>query len=312
MHPKIDVGPRILTARPEGPRPTTKPPRPRAAAEPSNIERPTFHVTTTTLNRQAHQLSILIKHDVASFARHQELVVANEQIRRIVSELVELFAPQGENNANKKQQVQAQCKLNELKKIQDDLDGHKDPNASQLREQPSGTQATETATDTTVEGSSVVELVGDKGKSLVHAEASLSSMSDESEDEDTTIEHYLINDDLDKEDVVEGIVEDWKSDGDVVASIDHVEIGKGEDIVYTRENVSIVEFSDVDFKEFREHIYNDKPVEEVSNPEEVPEEAKNFLHKWLKAPPPYLMQKKRYINTRGKYSGQIRSWDFDE
>ncbi|MFS7997917.1 hypothetical protein Hanom_Chr12g01147641 [Helianthus anomalus] len=236
---------------------------------------------TATLNHQAHHLSILIKHD-------------------------------GESNANKKQQVQAQCKLNELKKIQDDLDGHKDPNASQLREQPSGTQATETATNTAVEGSSVVELVGDKGKSLVHVDASLSSMSDEPDDEDTTIEHYLTNDDLDKENVVEGIVEDWKSDDDVVASIDRMEIGNGEDIVYTMENISIVEFADVDFKEFREHIYNDKPVEEVSNPEEVPEEVRNFLHKWLNAPPPYLMQNKRYINTRGKYSGQIRSWDFDE
>ncbi|KAJ0746392.1 hypothetical protein HanOQP8_Chr05g0177061 [Helianthus annuus] len=181
---------------------------------------------TATLNRQVDQLSILIQRDVASSTRHQELVVANEQIRRIVTELVELFAAQGENTINRQLQVQAQCKLDELKKIQDDLDRDKDPNALQQREQPSSTQATETATDAVVEGESGSGAGGDKGKNLVQSKASLSSLSDGSDDEDTTDEHYLMNDNLDKDDKVEGIIEVWKYDDDVVANINYMEIGK--------------------------------------------------------------------------------------
>ncbi|KAJ0783502.1 hypothetical protein HanLR1_Chr01g0021031 [Helianthus annuus] len=88
------------------------------------------------IHGHAQQIAILIKRDIASTTRHRELCVANEQIRRIVTELVELFAAQGESGSNKELQVQAQCKLDELKKIYDDLDKDKDPNASQQREQP--------------------------------------------------------------------------------------------------------------------------------------------------------------------------------
>ncbi|KAF5780825.1 hypothetical protein HanXRQr2_Chr11g0476361 [Helianthus annuus] len=51
--------------------------------------------------------------------------------------------------------------------------------------------------------------------------------------------------------------------------------------------------------------------EEIYNPIRVPEEVNLAARKWFK-PLPDETQWKRYIKTKGEYSGQIRSWDFDE
>ncbi|KAM0012792.1 hypothetical protein Hdeb2414_s0008g00285421 [Helianthus debilis subsp. tardiflorus] len=116
---------------------------------------------TFQLKRQALHLGVLNKRDVAYTDRHKTLTVATYQIRRIVTELVELFAAQGGNTPL---QVQAKCKLDELKKIQDDLDKEKDPNAAQKREQPCSSQAAEAATEAAVEGESGSGASGRRGK----------------------------------------------------------------------------------------------------------------------------------------------------
>ncbi|MFS8024783.1 hypothetical protein Hanom_Chr16g01467481 [Helianthus anomalus] len=93
----------------------------------------------------------------------------------------------------------------------------------------------------------------------------------------------MSNNDLQKDDKVVGVVEELRSDED----IDHV-----------------------DFEDFRDIAYNDPLVEANPNPESIPEEVQRVL--WLRAPPPDLTQKKRFGSIRGEFSGQIRSWDFDE
>ncbi|MFS7944162.1 hypothetical protein Hanom_Chr06g00508841 [Helianthus anomalus] len=159
-------------------------------------------VLTFQYHRHIIQSEILIKRDMAYTSRHKTLSDATEQLHIIVAELVELLAAQGENTSL---QVQAQCKLDELKKIQDDLDTDKDPNASQQREQPSGSQATEAVTNVVVEGESQRGEVasGDKGPT----EVELSILSDSDHDLQAG-EHFISNDDLDKDDEVVGIVEE--------------------------------------------------------------------------------------------------------
>ncbi|MFS7939974.1 hypothetical protein Hanom_Chr05g00458221 [Helianthus anomalus] len=111
----------------------------------------------------------------------------------------------------------------------------------------------------------------DKGKDPIEAESRLSSDSD---DEDTATEHFLTNDDLDKDDEVEGIVEDWKLDDEIAENIDHVEVAKGDSIVYTLETIPGVESVDVNLDDIREYVFADAPPEEILNPEKVPEEVR--------------------------------------
>ncbi|KAJ0883349.1 hypothetical protein HanPSC8_Chr10g0420471 [Helianthus annuus] len=92
-------------------------------------------------------------------------------------------------------QVQARCKLDELKKIQDDLDKDKDPNTAQWREQPSSSQATETTTEAAVEGDCGSDAGGGRGKGQVK----------------------------DKDDEAVGVLKDLRLDED----INHVMMSKG-------------------------------------------------------------------------------------
>ncbi|MFS7900284.1 hypothetical protein Hanom_Chr00s104324g01805171 [Helianthus anomalus] len=119
---------------------------------------------------------------MAYTSRHETLYASTERLRRIFVELLKVFAALWDNTS---QQVQAQCKLDELKKIQDDLDKDKDPNASQQRrsKDPSG----------------------DKGP----AEVELSVLSDSYGDMKAG-EHFISNNDLDKDDQVVGIVEELR------------------------------------------------------------------------------------------------------
>ncbi|KAJ0436056.1 hypothetical protein HanIR_Chr17g0900211 [Helianthus annuus] len=100
---------------------------------------------------QGSQLRQLNRKDAVTSAKHENLVKATDQLHQIITDLVELLAAQGENSTL---QVQAQCKIDELKKIRDDLDKDKDPEAARQGEQPRSSQSSETATIAQVEGES--------------------------------------------------------------------------------------------------------------------------------------------------------------
>ncbi|KAF5783979.1 hypothetical protein HanXRQr2_Chr11g0514221 [Helianthus annuus] len=51
--------------------------------------------------------------------------------------------------------------------------------------------------------------------------------------------------------------------------------------------------------------------EEIFNPIRILEEVSLAAHKWFRNLPDET-QRKRYLSTKGEYSGQIRSWDFDK
>ncbi|MFS7934905.1 hypothetical protein Hanom_Chr05g00397141 [Helianthus anomalus] len=206
---------------------------------------------------------------MAYTSRHKTLSDAIEWLHRIVSELVELLAAPGENTSL---QVQAQCKLDELKKIQDDLNTDKDPNASQQREQPSSSQATDVVTNAVVEGESQRGEVasGDKGPTGVK----LSVLSDSDHDLQAG-EHFISNDDLDKDDEGVGIVDELRPNEDV----DHAVMSKGGNVSYSM-NVQSSEGVEVDFENLRGISYKNTS--------------------------------KRFERTQGEFSGQIRSWDWDE
>ncbi|MFS7963823.1 hypothetical protein Hanom_Chr08g00742831 [Helianthus anomalus] len=92
---------------------------------------------------QGSQLRQLNRKDAATSAKHENLVKATDQLHPIITDLVELLAPQRENSTL---QVKAKCKIDELKKIHDDLDKDKDPEAARQGKQPRSSQASETAT----------------------------------------------------------------------------------------------------------------------------------------------------------------------
>ncbi|KAJ0952393.1 hypothetical protein HanPSC8_Chr02g0071711 [Helianthus annuus] len=78
---------------------------------------------------QSVQLGKFIAQDASTSARQQTLVSTTDRLLGIVTDLMSLLAAQGEILASDFQ-VQAKCKMDELKKIIDDLDKDKDPNAS--------------------------------------------------------------------------------------------------------------------------------------------------------------------------------------
>ncbi|KAJ0493047.1 hypothetical protein HanRHA438_Chr12g0550871 [Helianthus annuus] len=82
-------------------------------------------------------------------------------------------------------------------------------------------------------------------------------------------EHFISNDDLDKDDKVVGIVEVLRPDEDV----DHVVMSKGGNVSYSI-NVQSVEGVEVDFEDLRGVAYSDTPVEANSNPQRIPEEVR--------------------------------------
>ncbi|MFS7986722.1 hypothetical protein Hanom_Chr11g01013641 [Helianthus anomalus] len=150
-------------------------------------------------------------------SRHETLSAATDQIHRIVIEFVELFAAQGENTPI----------------------------------QPSSSQATEVATDAAVEGELGKDAGGSGGKGPV--EGDLGDSSNDSDHDGIMGEHFITNDDLEKDDEVVGIVEELRSDEDV----DHVS----------------AEGVEVDFEDLWGITYNDTSVEANPNPEPIPEEV---------------------------------------
>ncbi|KAF5802117.1 hypothetical protein HanRHA438_Chr06g0265111 [Helianthus annuus] len=149
-----------------------------------------------------------------------------------------------------------------------------------------------------------VEAGKDKGKA--DAESGSSSDSD-----DIDIAAELNNDDLDEDDVAEGIVEDWKLDDEIADKFNFVETGKGKSIEYMLDTIPGAESVAVNIDDLRGYVFGDALPDKIPNPVRVPEEVRQVPRKWLK---PLLdqIQKKRYVNTKRECSGQIRSWDFDK
>ncbi|KAJ0538415.1 hypothetical protein HanRHA438_Chr08g0343981 [Helianthus annuus] len=83
---------------------------------------------------QSIQLGKFIAQEASTSARQQTLVSTTDRLIGIVTDLISLLAAQGENSSSDFQ-IQAQCKMDELKKIREDLDKDKDPNASKQGEQ---------------------------------------------------------------------------------------------------------------------------------------------------------------------------------
>ncbi|MFS7910894.1 hypothetical protein Hanom_Chr02g00111531 [Helianthus anomalus] len=227
---------------------------------------------------------------MAYTSRHKTLSDATEQLHIIVVELVELLAAQGENMSL---QVQAQCKLDELKKIQDDLDTDKDPNAFQQRGQPSSSQATEAVTNPVVEGESQRGEVASGDK--FPTEVELSVLSDSGHDLQAG-EHVISNDDLDKDDEVVGIVEELRPN----EYVDHAVMSKGGNVSYSM-NVQSIEGVEVDFEHLRGIAYKNTPVDANPNQGPIPEEIQKAL--WVRKLPPDLTQKNRFERTQGEFSG---------
>ncbi|KAM0004998.1 hypothetical protein Hdeb2414_s0223g00838741 [Helianthus debilis subsp. tardiflorus] len=174
------------------------------------------------------------------------------------------------------------------------------------REQPKSSQASGAATSAQDEEESGkgAEAGKDKGKADVE-----SGSSSDSDDIDTAAE--LNNDYLDEDDVVEGIMEDWKLDDEIADKFDFVETGKGKSIEYTLDIIPGAESVEVNIDDLRDYVFGDALPDKILNPVRVPEEVRLAPRKWLKLLPDQI-QKKRYVNTKGEYSGQIRSWDFDK
>ncbi|KAM0024085.1 hypothetical protein Hdeb2414_s0022g00611611 [Helianthus debilis subsp. tardiflorus] len=171
--------------------------------------------------------------------------------------------------------------MDELKKIREDLDKDKDPNASKQGEQSMSARAPEAATPAHVEGeSSGAAAGGDKGP--VEAVAELV---------------------LEPGEVVEETFEDWRTDDDLAGKFSFIETAKGKTIEYESLPVN----SDI----LRSYVFGVEMPEEIFNPIRVPEEVSVATRRWFRVLPDDT-QRKRYLSTKGEYSGQIRSWDFDE
>ncbi|KAM0047213.1 hypothetical protein Hdeb2414_s0009g00325831 [Helianthus debilis subsp. tardiflorus] len=229
---------------------------------------------------QSLQLGKFIAHEASTSARQRNLVSTTDRLIGIVTDLVSLLAAQGESSASDFQ-VQAQCKMDELKKIREDLDKDKDPNASKQGEQSRSARAPEAATPAHVEGeSSGATTGGDKGP--VEAVAELV---------------------LEPGEVVEETFEDWRTDDDLAGKFSFIETAKGKTIEYESLPVN----SDI----LRSYVFGVEMSEEIFNPIRVPEEVSVAARRWFRVLPDDT-QRKRYLSTKGEYSGQIRSWDFDE
>ncbi|KAJ0790349.1 hypothetical protein HanPI659440_Chr05g0214451 [Helianthus annuus] len=229
---------------------------------------------------QSLQLGKFIAQEASTSARQQTLVSTTDRLIGIVTDLVSLLAAQVESSASDFQ-VQAQCKMNELKKIGEDLDKDKDPNASKQGEQSRSARAPEAATPTYVEGeSSGAATGGDKGP--VEAVAELV---------------------LEPGEVVEETFEDWRTYDDLAGKFSFIETAKGKTIEYESLPVN----SDI----LRSYVFGVEMPEEIFNPIRVPEEVSVAARRWFRVLPDDT-QRKRYLSTKGEYSGQIRSWDFDE
>ncbi|KAF5780756.1 hypothetical protein HanXRQr2_Chr11g0475621 [Helianthus annuus] len=240
---------------------------------------------------QLHQLS---RKDAVTTAKHENLVKATDQLHQIITDLVELLVAQGENSTL---QVQAQCKIDELKKIRDDLDKDKDPEAARQGEQPRSSQAFEAATIAQVEGESGSGAMAgqDMGPSVADDSGSLSDPDDHDFSSDVI---------LDEGDVLIGPVEEWRTDDEIAEKFAYVETCKGKNIEY--DSVGAVNMNDL-----RSYVFGDAPPDEITDPIQIPEEICLASHKWFKSLPDQT-QKKSYVNTKGEYTGQIISWDFDE
>ncbi|KAM0066376.1 hypothetical protein Hdeb2414_s0002g00048301 [Helianthus debilis subsp. tardiflorus] len=229
---------------------------------------------------QSIQLGKFIAQEASMSARQQTLFSTTDRLVGIVSDLVSLLAAQGESSSSDFQ-VQAQCKLDELKKIREDLDKDKDPNASKQGEQSRSTRAPEAATPAHVEGESSGAVTGgDKGPVEAVAEVI-----------------------LEPGELAEGTFEDWRTDDDLAGKFIFIETAKGKSIRYESLPVN----SDI----LRSYVFGVEMPEEIFNPLRVPEEVSAAARRWFRVLPDDT-QRKRYLSTKGEYSGQIRSWDFDE
>ncbi|XP_035840433.1 uncharacterized protein LOC110906530 [Helianthus annuus] len=241
---------------------------------------------------QSVQLGKFIAQDASTSVRQQTLVSTTDRLLGIVTDLVSLLAAQGEISASDFQ-VQAKCKMDELKKLRDDLDKDKDPNAAKQGEQSRSARAPEAATSAHVEGeSSGAAAGGDKGP----VDSDISALSDSELDPAAELV-------LGAGEVVEEMVEDWRTDDDLTGKFNFIETAKGKRIEYESLPVN----SDV----IRGFVFGCEMPKEIFNPIRIPEEVSVAAHKWFRN----LLdetQRKRYLSTKGEYSGQIRSWDFDE
>ncbi|KAJ0681756.1 hypothetical protein HanPI659440_Chr16g0639661 [Helianthus annuus] len=229
---------------------------------------------------QSVQLGKFITQDASTAARQQTLVSTTDRLLGIVTDLVSLLAAQGEISASDFE-VQAKCKMDELKKIREDLDKDKDPNASKQGEQSRSARAPEAATPAHVEGeSSGAAAGGDKGPAEADAELVLGAGE-----------------------VVEETFEDWRTDDDLAGKFSFIETAKGKTIEYESLPVN----SDI----IRSFVFGVEMPEEIFNPIRIPEEVSVAARRWFRDLPDDT-QRKRYLSTKGEYSRQIRSWDFDE
>ncbi|KAF5782342.1 hypothetical protein HanXRQr2_Chr11g0494751 [Helianthus annuus] len=147
-------------------------------------------------------------------------------------------------------------------------------------EQSRSARAPEAATSAQVEGeSSGAAAGGDKGP----VDADTGALSDSELDPAVDLV-------LGDGEVVEELVEDWRTDDELAGKFKFIETAQGKRIEYESLPVN---------------------SDEIYNPIRVPEEVSLAARKWFK-PLPDETQRKRYINTKGEYSGQIRSWDFDK
>ncbi|KAF5797658.1 hypothetical protein HanXRQr2_Chr07g0283241 [Helianthus annuus] len=239
---------------------------------------------------QSIQLGKFITQDASTSAQQETLARATDQLLGIGTDLVSLLAAQRENSDF---QIHAQCKIDELKKIRDDLDKDKDPDAAMQGEQSRNAPAPEAATSAQVEGeSSGAAAEGDKGP----VDADTGALSDSELDPAVDLV-------LGGGEVVEELVEDWRTDDELAGKFEFIETAQGKRIEY--------ESLPINIDDIRSFVFGSEMPEEIYNPIRVPEEVSLAARKWFK-PLPDETQRKRYINTKGEYSGQIRSWDFDE
>ncbi|KAJ0619725.1 hypothetical protein HanHA89_Chr02g0074501 [Helianthus annuus] len=241
---------------------------------------------------QSVQLGNFITQDTSLSVRQQNLVSTTDQFLGIVTGLVSLLAAQGEILASDFQ-VQAKCQMDELKKIRDDFDKDKDPNASKQGEQSRSARAPEAATSAHAEGeSSGAAIGGDKGP----VDSDTGVLSDSELDPAADLV-------LGAGEVVEEMVEDWRTDDDLAGKFSFIETAKGKRIEYESLPVN----SDV----IRGFVFGCEMPEENLNPIRISEEVNVAAHKWFRNLPDDT-QRKRYLSTKGECSGQIRSWDFNE
>ncbi|MFS8006427.1 hypothetical protein Hanom_Chr14g01249051 [Helianthus anomalus] len=118
-------------------------------------------------------------------------------------------------------------------------------------------------------------------------------------------ENFISNDDLDKDEEVVRIVEEFRPNEDV----DHAFMRKGGNVSYSM-NVESIGGVEVDFGNLCGIAYNNTMVDANPNPGPIPEEIQKAL--WFRKLPLGLTQKKHFKRIKGDFSGQIRSWDWDE